>query len=169
MDQPNSKCNHRSDNDGTREIFSALHACPNGHFSQSFVQSSPTRWDYGILQFIFHPAFHISLSGRFMQVAANVPPKSLLEDVLLIIANFDSRMSVQRIQIAINIPPKEGEGVETIVILLFVFQENFNIIAEPRSMFSYRDSCVVRTYSLLFPFLCGCYSIFPFHFVFFHI
>ena len=55
----------------------------------------------------------------------------------------------------INIPPEEGEGVETIVIFaVYVFQKNFNIIAEPRSAFSYRDSCVVRTYSLLFPFLC---------------
>ena len=35
--------------------------------------------------------------------------------------------------------------------------------------FSYRDSCVVHTYSLLFPFLFECYSSFPFHFVFFHI
>ena len=31
------------------------------------------------------------------------------------------------------------------------------------------DSCVIRTYSLLFPLLCECYSNFPFHFVFFHI
>ena len=35
--------------------------------------------------------------------------------------------------------------------------------------FLYRDSCVVRTYSLLFLSLCECYSSFPFHFVFFHI
>ena len=36
----------------------------------------------------------------------------------------------------INIPPKEGEGVETIVILLCVFfKEKFNRIVEPRSTF----------------------------------
>ena len=94
MGQPNSKCTHISNNDGAQEIFSALHALPNGHFSQIFVQSSPTRWEYGMLSCLFYPAFHISLSGRFMKVAANVPPKRLLEDVLLIVTNFDSRMLV---------------------------------------------------------------------------
>ena len=99
MDHPNSKRTRRSDNDGTREIFFASHALPNGHFSQIFVQSSPARWDYGMLSCLFHPAFHISLSVRFMQVAANVPPKRLLEDVLLIVTNFDSWMSVWENQI----------------------------------------------------------------------
>ena len=52
---------------------------------------------------------------------------------------------------------------------VYVFQENFNIIAEPGSVFSCRDSCFVRTYSVFLPFLCECYFSFPFHSVFFHI
>ena len=68
---------------------------------------------------------------------------------------------------AINIPPEEGERVETnIIFVVYVSQENFNIIAKPRSMFSYRDSCVVRTYSLLLIFLCECYSSLSFPFCF---
>ena len=67
----------------------------------------------------------------------------------------------------ISIPPEEGEGVEmNVIFVVYVFQENFNIIAELRSAFSYRDSCVIHTYSLLFPFLCECFSILSLPFCF---
>ena len=67
----------------------------------------------------------------------------------------------------INIPPEEGERVETnAIFVVYVSQENFNIIVEPRWEFSYRDSCVVRTYSLLLLFLCECYSSLSFPFCF---
>ena len=112
-----------------------------------------------MLSCLFHPTFHISLFGHFMQVTTNEPPKRLLEDFLVIVTNFDSQMSVWENQNTINIPPEEGEEVETNVIFaVYVFQEDFNIIGEPRSAFLYRDSCVIRTYSLLFPFLCECFS-----------
>ena len=78
---PNSKCIRRSGND-TQEFFSTLHAHPNGRLSQIFVQLSPARWKYRKLSCIFPPTFHISLFSRFIQIAADVPPKSLLEDVL---------------------------------------------------------------------------------------
>ena len=84
MGQPNSKRTRRSDDDGTWEIFFALHAHPNGRCSQSFVQSSPTRWEYGELSYLVPLVFHVSLFSRFMQIAAYVPPKSWLEDVLLL-------------------------------------------------------------------------------------
>ena len=76
-------------------------------------------------------------------------------------------MSVWENTNAINIPPEEGERVEmNVIFVVYDFQENFNIIVEPRSAFSYRDSCVVRTYSLLLLFLCECYFSLSFPFCF---
>ena len=77
----------------------------------------------------------------------------------MIVTNFDSWMSVWEIQNTINIPLEVGGGVEmNVIFAVYIFQENFIIIAEPRSTFSCRDSCVVHTYSLLFPSLCECFS-----------
>ena len=63
-----------------------------------------------------------------------------------VVKKFDYQRSVWENPNAINIPPEEGERVETnVIFVVYVFQENFNIIAEPRSEFSYSDSCVIYT------------------------